>query len=478
MKFFLLITAYLFLGMAHANSHITSADRDKIVELIQSKIVEKEPVKNTGIAISVFTKDETIVSMGFGAKNRKTNENVNDHTLFAIGSTTKAFTSLALKQLENKGLLKLSDLVKLHYPDFTLKNSIIANRVTIEEILSHQVGLPRHDLMWLLTPFSREENLARLSYLDFPEGFDENSPKVFRYNNFMFTVAGKLVELKTNESYESYIQKNILDELSMNETTLTVPNDLSNVATPYYLETELSHNNIQDMAPAGSIYSSAHDMRLWIQSHLNGSHVGLKDLLTPRITLTDNPQDLTYAYGLGWMMNTTNPKAALYFHNGSIDGFSAMVLFSPDLNLGIVALVNQQSSDLHNEVIVEVLKYAFEKKNSSLLKNFNKIKLPLIKNDLLPSLTFSSLKNASKPIATYSNSGYGEISLEELNGELFARYYNHTWKLKNFENEYYNYIFDFPLMGQSFDFPLKITTEYLIAPFESDAPVVQFEIIK
>lgn len=478
MKLLLVISAYFFLETAQASSLITSVDRDKIIELIQTKIIEKEPVKNTGIAISVFTKDETIVSMGFGLKNRKSNETVNDHTLFAIGSTTKAFTSLALKQLENKGLLKLSDPVKLHYPEFDLKNSTIAKRVTIEDLLSHQVGLPRHDLMWLLTPFSREENLARLPFLDFPENVDENSPKSFRYNNFMYTVAGKLVELKSNESYENYIQKNILNKLFMRETTLSVPLDLTNVATPYYQETELPHNNIQDMAPAGSIYSNAHDMRLWIQSHLNGSHEGLNDLLNPRISLTDNPQDLTYAYGLGWMTNTTNPKAALYFHNGSIDGFSAMVLFSPELNLGIVALVNQQGSDLHNEVIVEILKYVLGKQKTNSLKNFRRIKLPLIKQDLISSLSSTHSVSTTTTIVTYSHLGYGDISLEEINGEFFARYYSHSWKLKDFENDYYNYIFDFPLMGQNFEFPLKITSKYLIAPFESDAPVVQFEVIK
>lgn len=478
MKIFIFITTFLLASNTLANSPINLTDREKLLQLIQNKIAEKEPIKNTGIAISVFTKDQTILSTGFGLQNRQTNEVVNDHTLFAIGSTTKAFTSLAIKQLETKGLLKLTDRVQVHYPEFNLKNAAIAKRTTIEEILSHQVGLPRHDLMWLLTPFSREENLARLPYLDFPEGFDENSPKSFRYNNFMFTVAGKLIELKTNESYESYIQNHILNKLAMTETTLTVPENLFNVATPYNQETELPHNNISDMASAGSIYSNAHDMRLWIQSHLNNTHPELKDLVTPRITLMDDPKDLSYAYGLGWMTNTQNPNASLYFHNGSIDGFSAMVLFGPELNLGIVVLINQQGSDLHNEIIVEILKYAFGKQGNGSLKNFNRLKFPILKNDLSAIMPSSQVQNLARPIASYSHPGYGEINIAELNGEIFAKYYQHTWKLKNFENEYYNYIFDFPLMGQIFEFPFRIEDKSLTAPFESDAPVVQFEITK
>ena len=198
-------------------------ENHELESLVQDILKKYEQTPQSGLSLSIFTKNRIVHMKGYGLRNRELNKPVTPQTLFAIGSTTKAFTALGLKLLENKGELHLSDKVKKHLPQFKLSNEMITNEATIEDLLSHRIGLPRHDLMWLLSDFSREENIRRLGYLGFGEKAEENFRKIFSYNNFLITAAGLIIEEKAKVSYENYIQTHILNKLGMTSTYLTVP---------------------------------------------------------------------------------------------------------------------------------------------------------------------------------------------------------------------------------------------------------------
>jgi len=71
-----------------------------------------------GTAIAVVKDDEVAFAKGYGVRNVNTGEPVTPRTLFAAGSTTKAFTTAALGMLVDEGKIGWDDKVIDHLPEF------------------------------------------------------------------------------------------------------------------------------------------------------------------------------------------------------------------------------------------------------------------------------------------------------------------------------------------------------------------------
>jgi len=469
MKSFMLLS-FLFSQSAWS---ISTSEAIKVQELVTETILKKQEIENAGVSVSVFNKNDIVFQGGFGFANMAEKRPVTTKTAFAIGSTTKAFTALSVKLLENQGLLKITDKVLDHLANFKLSNEAITEQVTIEDLLSHRIGLPRHDLMWLFTNFDRDENYRRLQYLAFPENAEENFRKKFVYNNFMFMVAGKIIESKTHDTYENFVQKNIFKPLQMNETFVTVPQNHSNLAEPYFKTTIVPHRNISDMAPAGSFYSTSGDMTKWIQSLMNKKWENQDDLFRARIGLNNKEPDLKYGYGLGWMTNTISKEYKWYFHDGNIDGFSTAVLFSPELDLGVVVLVNQSGSGIGDYVIESLLKYEIAKRpiNKSFVK---RAPIKLTNVDIAYDLRTSNNALARENEKSFENPGYGVMSSFQAEGKTYIDYYGNIWETKTFDHDYFNIMADIIFGAEHFDFPMKLTDEMIVAPFQEDVPMIEF----
>jgi CubicO group peptidase (beta-lactamase class C family) len=474
----LVLSSLLFIAST-ASWAVTLEDQAKIQAIVSETILKNQKVQEAGVGIAVFNRNEVVFQKGFGLRDRTSKKEVTLNTAFAIASTTKAFTSLSLKILENEGKLKLNDRVRSHLPDFKLSIESIAEQATLEDLLSHQTGLPRHDLMWFFADFETKENYRRLQYLSFPE---KNAEEIFRkemvYNNFMYMVAGMVIEEVASESYGDFVSKNILKPLNMNETTITVPYGREDLATPYYGEEAVTHYNAINIAAAGSLYSTVQDMTKWIQSFMQNKWDNQEDLFKARIHLDNENPSLDYGYALGWVTNTMNKPDSWYFHNGSLPGFSSFVLFSPKLDIGFVILENQNSSSLGDLLATELLKYALSKKPQEKSGWKKKRNLQLF-NPEANSFPLSA-KDIQAPLKMnaklFENPGYGILeTFATSDGKQFTNYYGHVWEIKPMTHDYFNFLADMVFGAEHFEFPLKINEDSIYAPFQSDVPLIEFK---
>lgn len=467
MKKLILIT--ICIGIQNA----MALDPQSVKTIVEKSIKDHQKIENTGVSISVFTKNNILLQQGFGFKNREANQAVTAKTLFAIGSTTKAFTALDLKLLENRHVLNLSDKVQTHLPAFRLSNDMITKEATIEDLLSHRIGLPRHDLLWYYSPFSRRDLFDRLQYLDFPARVEENFRKTFQYNNLLVMTAGIIVEEKSAMSWEDFTQKNILDKLQMNATRFGVPEDMEqlDIATPYNEEIKLKHRDIAEVGPAGSIYSNAEDMTKWIQSFMKNTWSNQDDFFKARIALPNGENSsMDYAYGLAWMINSMNKQYTWAFHGGNIDGFSTLVLFSPELDLGVITLINQDSSALPNDIITDLISAAIKEKGAVHNKSFINISKKISFYNPESMLFSMNDKEVSvDKIETFHHPGYGDISLISKDGELFASYYSATWKLRSLVKDNFNYS-----GAGDFEIGFHIENDFVEVPFEEQVSNIHF----
>lgn len=314
-------------------------------------------------ASMVIVKDgETLLAKGFGLRDREKNLPVTERTLFAIGSSTKAFTTFAIGLLVDEGKLDWDKPVRTWIPEFKLKDHVATERMTPRDLVTHRSGLPRHDMLWYNTTYTRSDMVNRLQYLDFSKDFRTT----WQYNNLMYLTAGYLTERVTGAMWESTINSRIFMPLGMTHSNFSVVDaqKTDDYAIPYdEFEKNIRRRDFRDISnvgPAGSIMSNAEDMAAWVKVHLgNGNGVGptagkpyikkstLNDMHTSHMSMPGGynaeTETLSVGYGLGWFVDVYRGVRRVH-HGGNIDGFSCLVTLIPEKNLGFVVMVNQNGS--------------------------------------------------------------------------------------------------------------------------------------
>lgn len=322
-----------------------------------------------GLAIAIVKNGEILLTRGFGQRNVAQGLSATPETRFAIGSCTKAFTATALAMLVEENKLEWDKPVKEYLPDFKLYDAYATEQVTIRDLLTHRVGLPRHDLLWYTSPSSRAELVARLRYLEPTKSFRQ----LWQYQNLMYMTAGHVLEVIAGQSWESFVQQRIFAPLDMTDSVFDAETARvsGNCASPYQEApdgvTEMQwYPNWHSLGPAGSIHSNVLDMSKWLLFHLQqGSYNGrqvlsqehMRELHTPHM-IKHEPRkypELFYdSYALGWSVTSYRGRT-LIRHGGNIDGFSSQTAFLPEDQIGVVVLTNHNSGPVQSVVAYYVI---------------------------------------------------------------------------------------------------------------------------
>ena len=322
-----------------------------------------------GLAMAIVKDGDVIFSEGFGYRNVENKLPVTPNTLFAIGSSSKAFTAASLGILVDDGKIDWDKPVRDYLPTFKLHDNFASERMTPRDLVTHRSGLPRHDLMWYGAAFTRKEMVDRLQYLEPSKDFRST----YQYQNLMYLTAGYLVEQVSGMSWEDFVRTRIFAPLGMSASNFSViaSQKADDFALPYAEEKEsiklIPFRNIDAIGPAGSINSNLTDMAKWVKLNLNKgkapaaerveagetqviSEAMLAQQHTPYMMISE-PIKYTEVshnnYGLGWFISQYRGHKRVS-HGGNIDGFSALVSLMPQDNFGIVVLTNRNGNPMPN----------------------------------------------------------------------------------------------------------------------------------
>jgi CubicO group peptidase (beta-lactamase class C family) len=351
--------------ISYAQTAATQTQVSADLQLRLAKIEEKLEARRKELGIPgmslVIVKDGEIVYMkGLGYKDYAKQIPVTPDSQFAIGSATKAFTALSVLMSEDEGKVSLSDNPKKHLPYFKINDPEIDAKITIRDLLSHSSGLNRTDLAMITGKLNREELIKVAGEAKPTAKLGEK----FQYQNIMFTAAGEIVAKVQKQPWENFIPERILKPLGMTNTSMSVK-EMQTVKDysfgyDYNFDTKETRNlptrDILQVAPAGSINSSARDMAKWLKFVLGGGTVngkrlvsekGFEEWLKPQTKISPNGKS---AYGLGWFLQEWKGLKVVQ-HGGNIDGFNSLVAMIPEKKLGFVMLTNVSASPLGGELM-------------------------------------------------------------------------------------------------------------------------------
>ncbi len=313
-----------------------------------------------GMSLAIVKDNKVIYSKGLGVKNFEQKIAMTADTQMPIGSATKAFTGLSVLISEDEGKLSLDDSPKKYLPYFKINNPDTDKKIQIRDLMSHSSGLNRTDLAMVTGKLNRVELITVAGEAKPMAGLREK----FFYQNLMFVAAGEIVARVQKKPWEETVRQKIFAPLGMNNSSVSIDGmqksmDYS-LGYSFNFDTKktrrLPFRKINEIAPAGSINSSANDMARWLRFILNGgvldgkrivSENGFKEWLKPQMKISPTGNN---SYALGWFLQEWNGKKVVH-HGGSIDGFNSMVAMIPEENLGFVMLTNVSASSLGNELM-------------------------------------------------------------------------------------------------------------------------------
>ena len=406
-----------------------------------------------GMAVAIVKDDSLVFAKGYGVIELGKPEPVNEHTRFAIGSTTKAMTSAALAILVDEGKLQWDERVIDILPDLQLYDSYATHELTVRDLLTHRSGLPDTDLLWIIpqNKLSMDEMIRRLRYVKPESSFRSH----WDYQNVVYAIGGLIVERVSGMPWKRFVETRLWDPIGMHESIPLVAElqGQPNVAVPHALVNDTVRRvpvrTTDAIAPAGSVWSSVSDMSKWMRFILDSGRVGNRqlikpstfaELLTPEIQapMAEYPalelaHPLFFSYALGWFVQDYDGQT-VWMHTGSIDGMCALIGLEPRKKLGVYVLENLDHAELRHALMYKVFdSYGVTGKtpprdwSADLKALFASMRQDRVSRR---SATVASAQPvpASMPLdryaGTYTDSTYGTITVTSANGSLSARYGN------------------------------------------------------
>lgn len=325
-----------------------------------------------GVAAAIVKDGEVVFREGFGTRSMDGNTPVDEHTLFTLASTSKAFVAVALGMLVDEGRLHWDDPVIEHLPDFRVADPYVTREVTVRDLLSHRTGVEPVDWLWI-RGMDPDASLERLRHAEQAAGLRS----MWIYNNMMYIVAGELVARVSGVPLPDFVRTRIFEPLGMREARFTrelASENPERVAGAHILHEGKLHSvepfRSESVLGAAGIHASAADMTAWLKFLLDEGRAGGGRLLEPD-TFAElfKPQMLAaeiiypaaeeaaphfFGYGLGWFLQDYAGRL-LAMHTGSLFGANALVALVPEEELGLVIFINADPIEYRHAFMYDVI---------------------------------------------------------------------------------------------------------------------------
>ncbi|MBK8518157.1 MAG: serine hydrolase [Saprospiraceae bacterium] len=330
--------------------------------------------KIPGLSAIVVKDGEVVFQKSYGVRDKEANLPVDNNTLFAMASTTKAIVAMSLGMLVDQGKIKWTDKVRDHLPAFKLSDVYVSADARVKDLLTHNLGIENADLLWVLDSMSTAQTVERFSLAN----------KVYplrggyTYQNIMFVIAGQLIEAVSGHHWTDFVSQNIFKRLEMTRTRAKSTDIISagNYTYPYFNDSEdgivrMNHTFSDQIGSAGMIWSCTNDIGNYLRFLVNnGVYKGdtllrpatFGYLFKPQSMLPDEGAYPTNAltkpkwntYGLGWFQQDYK-GTKLDFHTGSLSGLVAIAGLVRDHNMAVYVFANLDHAELRHAIMYKAI---------------------------------------------------------------------------------------------------------------------------
>lgn len=271
--------------------------------------------------------------------------------LFEIGGLTKSFSALLTGILAQSGQIHPDSSVNSYLPA-QFRNPAAAH-ITVLDLVQHTSDLPRLPDAFGLKEKDPANPFGHYTKTDLLEYFAQanivnHKKKKYHYSHTNYALLEVVLELVTDQSYESLLQEFIFQPFQMTQSgikDLTVTNrnkivqghSLGGQPTPTW--------NMQSFAASEGIKSSMNDLLRYLKISMKANDNRLSPILTQNqqaLVKTDLTKN-TYG-GNGWHVIKNKSYYNVILHAGSTTGYRSFLGFVPETQTGVIILANSPKS--------------------------------------------------------------------------------------------------------------------------------------
>lgn len=341
-------------AQGHRISNLAFNDARTPTNVVESRITEGELVEEVNMLIRricradlfsgsvlVANADGILLERACGEASKRFHAANNTDTKFNLGSMNKMFTSVAIAQLVERGVLSYDDAISKYVDESWLPREI-TDRITIHHLLTHTSGLGSYfnDTFW---QGSRElyrtvDDFKALVNGDTP-AFTPGSD--YRYSNTGMLLLGVVIESVTGHSYFDHIRANIYEPAGMtNSDSYEMDYPVENLAIGYVRDPGSEYgweNNLYKHVikggPAGGGFSTVGDLYRFAHAMQNNTLVSEE---TRQRMWTDHSGT---GYGYGFSV-ATHPAGLVVGHGGGFPGLNGNLDLFVDSGYVVAVLAN------------------------------------------------------------------------------------------------------------------------------------------
>lgn len=392
-----------------------------------------------GLAVVVVKGDKVIYEDTFGVRDPQTGDPVTPETGFYIASCTKSYLAFALKQLEEKGVLNLSDKVKKFLPRMDLPDDEVEEKIRVRDLLSHRYGINSGPIV-TLDAYTGQITEDRY-YHFLAEGEVAGKQE---YTNVNYTLAGRVLEAVTGRKWQDVLAEEVFAPAGMTYTTgyaseLYGRDDAAQPCEDDNGTPRRSSVRKTDatMHAAGGMGTTINDVAQWLKIHTNGgvvdgtrliSEAGLADVQKEQATGLSAgggvPGRVRTGYSLGWFTGTYRGEP-IREHGGGYIGTATQISFMPNRKLGVAVFANSQSllpffieAQIYDRLLETGEEPDFERYARAVKQRRERAasERPPVLPDAVEAGALP--KDLSKHVGKYTHKWWGMIELREENGRL------------------------------------------------------------
>jgi len=330
--------------------------------------IQKILIKNNiaGAGIVMISGDSVVLLRGFGKADIENDIDVNENTMFRLGSVSKILVSLAILKLQEEGKLNLKDKISDIIPEIKIENPWKDKHpIRIENLLEHTAGLSDWSLAELGSNDPKPKTLKEsLEYYPKARVVKYVPGTRIQYSNLGVSIAAYIVEKVSGVTYEDYVAKYFFKPLGMKNSTFRNSEQYKKSGAKCYdNKTLLPYLNIL-YRPSAALTASPKELVNLLRFFINRGKIDSIQLLSNSSlnrmerneSLGINNSKLFKNQGLG--NAPSYYKSFIYRgHGGSVPGSNADFQYLPKYNLGYAIMINDDNESLLYELSYLIKEY-------------------------------------------------------------------------------------------------------------------------
>ena len=308
--------------------------------------------------VLVAENGEIVFQKSYGFANFDTKRLLNDSSVFELASVSKQFTATGILLLKDKGKLKLTDSLRLYFPELPYSN------ITIWHMLTHTSGLPDYEEA-MNEKWDRKKIAFNSDMIAFMA--KEKLPVLFApgtkwtYSNTAYAILASIIEKVSGQTFKDFLAENIFQPLGMRHTRIyntrrSLKDTIANYAYGFLYNDSLKKHFMSDsladfsyviyldgIQGDGVVNSTTGDLLKWdraVKNHTLLREETQKEMLKGQ-AIIDTVKNSQYGFGV---FMEKNDFGNIISHSGGWPGYTTFLARNTDKDQTYIILSNNSSN--------------------------------------------------------------------------------------------------------------------------------------